>query len=645
MNDAINGSGDAPSERFLLIKEKIKEFPLTPGVYLMKNQNEKIIYVGKAKNLRTRVRNYFQGLNDHPARTRFLVRQIYDLDFILTPTEVEALLLEATLIKKHRPKFNIRLKDDKSYPYIKYSAEDDFPRLYFSRKVKKDGGIYFGPFPRGQSISETIRFLNRLFKIRDCNDAFFKSRKRPCLTYQIGRCSAPCVDYVTKDQYRSEVHPALTFLQGQDRQLIQDLKLKMKQSSVEERFEVAAHLRDTIGALSSVLEKQSVLSHKQKLDQDAISFFGDERGCLIETLHVRQGRLLGARPFFFSHINPQDRGEDLRDWLISFLNQYYDENMIPDEVLLSVDLGRDLTQLLENLLTQRKEKKVSVKLAHESSRRKLVEMATKNAEAQFEKFVTQTDERRLGLEEIKTKLSLPTLPSRIECYDISTFQGKETVASQVVFTDGLPDRDQYRRYRIKTVTGIDDFLSMKEVISRRFAIKEKSADGTIRVEQPKPDLIVIDGGKGQLGVVTKLLQEMQQSYPVVGLAKARTASDFKSQKLKQTEERFYLPGRQNPVVFRPSSDAYQVLVGIRDEAHRFAITYHRKLREATSLESELDSVVGLGDKRRKELLGRFGSLDQIKLATAEEIAKIKGFNRILAERILLQLQEPEEPEV
>lgn len=618
---------------FDILKEKVTEFPTQAGVYLMKGQADKIIYVGKAKNLRNRVRSYFVDSKGHSKKTQVLVRHILEVEYILTKTEVEAFLLEASLIKKHRPKYNIRLKDDKSYPYIKLSWADEFPRLYVARKVKRDGSLYFGPYTSGSAVWGTIRFLNRTFMIRDCTDSVFKSRKRPCMTHQIGRCKAPCVDLIQTEEYRLDVEGAKSFLKGQDKKVLKQISEKMRLAAEEEKFEVAAKLRDSLAAVKAVLQKQAVINASSDLDQDAIGFFGDERGCLIETVHVRQGRVLGTRAHFFPLLDPQDSSEDPREWLVSFLNQYYEDNIIPEQILLPVDIGNDLTKLMEAVLLERSGSVTLVKLGTSTKAQELIEMANSNAKSHFEKYVTKSEEKQLGLKEIQTKLSLPELPQRIECFDISHFQGTETVASQVVFEDGVPSKENYRRYKIRTVEGSNDYASMLEVLSRRFEHQEYE----------DPQLIVIDGGKGQLNVAVKILKELNKSeIPVVGLAKARTDADFQNAEINSSEERFFLPGRQNPVVFKTHSEAHHILVGIRDEAHRFAITYHRKLREAASLESELDFVVGLGEKRKKELLKTFGDVQAIKIASAEEIAQLKGFNRVLAERILLQLTESED---
>lgn len=616
--------------RVELLKEKIKEFPQTPGVYLMKNAAEKIIYVGKAKNLRARVRSYFQDSKDHSPKTKFLVRQIELIDYILTTTEVEAFLLEASLIKKHRPRYNIRLKDDKAYPYIRVSLSDTYPRLYLARKVKKDGSLYFGPYTSGAAVWGTIRFLNSTFQIRDCKDAFMASRKRPCMTHQIGRCTAPCVEYITPEAYRSDVDQAIAFLRGRDKHVVRDMTKKMRAAADDERFEAAAKIRDSIVAIQKVLERQAVVNDTSEIDQDVIGFHGAEAGTLVETIHIRAGRVIGNRSHFLPLLDPNAPEEDAREWLTSFINQYYEDNFIPDELLLALDLGNDLMRLLEAVLKERSGHEVRVRFPTDTNGHRLLDMANSNAKSHFADYVNKTEAKKRGLQEIQERLKLKELPLRIECFDISNFQGAETVASQVVFEDGAPNKDQYRRYKIRTVQGSNDFESMREVLLRRFG----------HTEYEDPQLIVIDGGKGQLGIAVEVLREIKrQDIQVVGLAKARTKGSFSDAEVSATEERFFLPGRSNPVTFKPGSEAFQILVGIRDEAHRFAITYHRKLREATSLESELDFVVGLGEKRKRQLLTKFANLDEIRAASVDDIARIQGFNRVLAERILLQLNE------
>lgn len=616
------------------LKDLIKDFPTTPGVYLMKNALGKVIYVGKAKSLRARVRSYFNlTTQENSLKTRHLVNQIHHIDYMLTQSEVEAFLLEASLIKKFRPRYNIRLKDDKAYPYIRCSWDHDFPRFSLARRVLQDKSLYFGPYTSSMAVRETLRFLERTFKIRDCTDSFFKIRTRPCIAYQMGHCSAPCVSLIGKEEYRQDVQRALDFLKGRSAKLMKDLQVNMKAAAKAERFEAAAKLRDSLFAMERIWEKQVVVSLKKDIDQDVVAFVGDPRGTVVETLHVRAGRVIGTRPHFLPKLDPHSKEEDVQEWLTSFLNQYYAENFVPDEILLSVSIGADVIKLLKAVLYERFGKSPSIELATGQEGKKLLEMAQQNAQSHFNDIVSKRDHQLQGLDQIKAKFALEELPKRIECYDISHFQGTENVASQVVFEDGVPKKEDYRRYKLRTFEGANDFAAMKEVLSRRFQ----------HTEYDDPQLIVVDGGKGQLSMAVQALKEVGRlDVPVVGLAKARTKGEFSDSELKSTEERFFIPGRQNPVTFPTNSGAFQILVGIRDEAHRFAINYHRKLRQDRTLESELDAVLGLGEKRKKMLLDKFGTVEAIRHSTVDDLSSLKGFNRVLAERILLQLEESQD---
>lgn len=611
------------------IRALIADFPVASGVYLMKSKLDKIIYVGKAKNIKSRVKSYFLESKDLSPKTKLLVTHIAKVEYIVTNTEVEAFLLEASLIKKHRPKYNIRLKDDKTYPYIRFSMKDEFPRIYLSRKVKKDGSLYFGPFTSGKAVWATIRFLNHTFQIRDCSDHFFRKRSRPCITYEIGRCTAPCVNFIDKDAYRESVKNAVMFVRGKNKKVIKTLKTRMQERSDQERFEEAARLRDSIYSIEHILEKQMVINDKTEIDQDAIQFHGDDRGVTVEVLSLRHGRVLGSRSQFLAQVNINSPEEDEREWLVTFLNQYYEDNLVPDEILLPVELGKDMTILMGKVLEARAGKEVSVRYPMDEYGQKVLEMASKNAQEHFKEHVQGSESKLNALYDIQKKFHLPEVPKRIECYDISHFQGAETVASQVVFEDGMANTDQYRRYKLKTIKGVNDYDSMKEVLTRRLN----------HDEWDDPQLILIDGGKGQLNVVHQVLKELGRGdLPVASLAKARTQRDFEKQEVESTEERFFLPGRSNYITFRPNTEAYKILTNIRDEAHRFAITYHRKLRENTMLESSLDSIPGLGPKKKQTLLKRFLSIDSIKEASVKEIAELDGFNEALAEEVLLHLR-------
>jgi len=617
------------------LKLKTSQFPQEPGVYLMRNAKDKIVYVGKAKSLRARVRSYFGAQVEQSLKTKYLMMNVIDVEYIRTKTEVEAFLLEASLIKKYRPRYNIRLKDDKAYPYIRVSMEHDFPRFYVARRVSADGAIYFGPYTSGLSVRETIRFLNKTFKIRDCTDSFFKSRTRPCISHQIGQCTAPCVKYIGREAYRADIEAGLAFLKGRNSKILKELTERMKNAAADERFEQAARLRDSLQAIERIWERQTVVAMHKDYDQDVVAFVGDQRGTLIETLHVRGGRVIGSRPHFINRFDCNSTQEEVKDWLTSFLNQYYSENIIPDEIILQVDLGNDIVKLLQAVFVERQNKKAKVAVATGSEGKKLLDLTLTNAKSHFEDAVTKADRQAKGLEQIQAKFGLANIPRRIECFDISNFQGAENVASQVVFEDGLPRKDDYKRYKIRTVEGSNDFAAMKEVLSRRFK----------HDEWEDPDLVVVDGGKGQLNMAVEALKEIGRSdICVVGMAKARTLGEFHDAEVVASQERFFLPGRQNPVTFPTNAEAYHILVGIRDEAHRFAITYHRKLRDEKSLGSVLDAITGLGEKRKTALLKAFGTIEAIKTATVEKMTEVPGINRVVAERVLLQLRELDEEE-
>lgn len=616
---------DTPTQEELILR--IKGFPEHPGVYLMKNSKEKIIYVGKAKSLRARVRSYFIKSSDQNVKTQYLVNQIRSIDYILTNTEVEAFLLEASLIKKHRPRYNIRLKDDKSYPYIRVSVGDRFPRLYLQRRVTNDGSLYFGPYTSGSAVRDMIRFMNRTFRLRDCSDSFFAARKRPCMTYQIGRCTAPCAQLIEEEDYRKDVKAALRFLRGKNGQLVKDLKARMKQAAGVERFEAAAKIRDSLRALEAIREKQNVISTDEK-DIDLIAYHSDERGTLIETLHIRSGRVIGNRSHFFPKLDARSSSEDPREWMTSFLNQYYVDNFIPDEILLGVDLGGDIIKLLGDVFWERAQKRPFLRHALGEEGRRLMDMAETNARNHFNDQMARREDQLAGLKEIQAKFHLAELPRRMECFDISNFQGSQTVASQVVFDEGLPRPEDYRKYKIKSVEGPNDFAAMKEVLGRRL----------LHSEWEDPQLIVVDGGRGQLKMATEILAELgRPEIPVVGMAKSRVEGEFRDQEIHESQERFFLPGRQNPVTFRRGSSSLKILVQIRDEAHRVAISFHRQWRNKELLSSSLDQIKGLGEKKKRYLLTQFASLDEIRQADVETLASLKGFNRRLAEAILQAL--------
>ncbi|MCS6838372.1 MAG: excinuclease ABC subunit UvrC [Bdellovibrionaceae bacterium] len=607
------------------LKNRVKEFPQSPGVYLMKSQNGKVIYVGKAKVLRHRVRSYFNQSQDQSVKTLFLIQSVTEIDYIPTATELEALLLEAQLIKKYRPRYNVRLKDDKSYPYIKISWNDSFPRLYLARRVKADGSLYFGPYPRGQVVAHTIRFLNETFKIRDCSDGFFKSRTRPCLSYQINKCTGPCVGLVSEEEYRKQIVQARDFLQGDSDKILSELEQKMWELANQEMFEEAARVRDSWRAIKEAALRQQSTAQGMSCDLDIIGYHGDERGLLFETLHMRRGHELGSRSYFFKIAFDQ---LDFRDHLLSFLTQYYEDQFIPDQVLLPIDLGQDLNRLLENLLKERSNKQVMVRFAGDQLGVTLLEKANQLAQSHFIAALARQENVQEGLKEIQERFHLINVPYRIDCFDVSTFQGTATVASRVSMEDGVLAPHWYRRYRIRSVQGTNDYEALKEVLKRSY---DEPQEGY-------PDLILIDGGRGQLRMAQEALRELGLNIPMVSLAKARTESDFAASDVFASLERFYLPGRTNPIIFRSSSMAYRILVQLRDEAHRFALSYHRKLRDQDSFKSLFDQLDQIGEKRKKVLLAHFGSLQDLIAAGVEKIADLPGFNRTLAESVWEQAQ-------
>ncbi len=615
-------------EDFIEPKEQANLMPKDPGVYIMKNEAGVIIYIGKAKVLRNRVKSYFVKQKGRPNRLKHLIKQIVKIDYMVTHTEVEAFLLEASLIKKHKPRYNIRLKDDKAYPYIKCSLSADYPRLYVERRVKPGKDIYFGPFTSGYLVRETIKFLNGLYKIRDCTNGFMKARKRACLSYEIKRCTAPCVNLISKEDYLKNVYKAVDFLSGKSNEIVDEIAAKMLIASDNQEYEEAASYRDQMKAADLILEKQRVIS-QDTIDRDIVVVEDDERGSVVSMIHVRAGRVLGQNYHFLSRLQMSAEDQGLRDRVISFMNQYYIDNFVPDEILVDVDLGKDLTKLFSAVVTERKGVDVRVSHVADLESNDVLEVARKNAKEKLEKFVTKSEAKQNALEEIKEKFGLNDLPERIECFDISNFQGDQSVASQVVFQGGLPSPEDYRKYKIKTVVGPDDFASMKEVLSRRLAHNEYQ----------DPQLIMIDGGKGQLSKALEALKDLgREDIPVVGIAKARTKGEFSDKEVARTQERFFIKGRQNHVTFKNHSEALRVLTHIRDEAHRFAISFHRSLREKATLESALTGLQGMGPKRHERLIEFLKTQKNWSKITVEQIKAETGGSLDLAEKILHIIQ-------
>jgi len=570
-----NQAPKVKSRRSLLL-EQAREANTTPGIYIMRDLEGIVLYVGKAKSLKNRLLSYFQSPVHEIPRIEMLVSRIERFEVILTETEAEALILEATLIKKYKPKFNIRLKDDKAYPYLKLQVAARAPRLEWTRRVLRDGARYFGPFPSAWSARQVMGLLNETFRLRDCSDNTFRHRSRPCILYQMGKCSGPCVGLVGDQEYQESVQEVIAVLEGKSDQLVQNLRKGMDDAAGSEEFELAALYRDQIKNLELITQTQGVLEAGKERDRDVVGIARRGVESHSTLLRIRGGRLVAVQHYQLQNADPSML---LSQLLSDFLSQYYlelrameqkAEAEFPAEVLLP-ELPED-HELLEKTLG------LGIRCAELAIDTQLLNVAKINAEYALEQNQKRTTGHGLqALEEVQDKLHLPRLPSRIECYDISNIQGQDAVASRVVFIDGAPDKNLYRRYKIRTVEGANDFAMMKEVLGRRFS--------RARLGEELPDLVVVDGGKGQLSQAVAIMDELSvQGVGVVGLAKARVESDFKATEVKSSFERIFIPNRKNPVSLLPHTHAYKLLTHVRDEAHRFAVTYHRVLRSKRTLE-------------------------------------------------------------
>ena len=658
------------------LKQKLDTLPTQPGCYLMKDKAGDVVYVGKAVNLRSRVGQYFQERSgDTRAFIPFLEDLLSDVEVMITPSEKDAVLLENELIKKFRPRFNVKLRDDKNFISLRLSNTHPYPRLEVVRRIRKDGARYFGPFASASSIRETLSIVNRHFQLRTCTDSVMSNRRRPCLQYQIKRCPAPCVYSVPQEEYRRSVDEVALFLEGKADELTGQLTGRMKDASGKLEFERAAQLRDQLHAIERSLEKQRTVLG-DLLDQDVLGFYREGPALEIHFLFFRNGRLTGGRSFGFG--KQEFPSEEL---LSSFLDQYYESGaFIPKELLLPVHLAD--AEMREVWLSEKKGERVRVHVPERGEKVRLVEMAMENARQSYEEKARSQKSQLEALTRLQSRLRLPRLPRRIECFDISTFQGQLTVGSQVVFSDGEPDKSGYRLFKVRGEAAGDDFASMFQVLTRRL---KRGIE-----EQNLPDLLVVDGGKGQLNVARAALKEAAltlQDVPLAGLAKSRVLEDeerfaarqgfrvvdawatragpepevpqiagdaetgaavpqppprrgrsrqkgrFLKSDIERSPERVFLPGQKNPVVLRQNTSELHLLARLRDEAHRFAITFHRKLRRERNFRSMLEEIPGIGDKRKRGLLSHFGSLKRIRAASAEEIAEVEGFNLQLAERV------------
>ena len=588
----------------------------------MRDKASKVIYVGKAKDLRVRVRAYFNNSDDR-SQVQFLVRRIMDFETLVTGNEKEALILENNLIKQYKPRYNIRLKDDKSYLSIKVTTGHPWPRILATRKIVKDGSRYFGPFASALAARETIDIIEKHFLLRNCTEHNFRNRSRPCLQYQIKRCLAPCVLPVSEEEYREQVGQAVLFIEGRQQELIAELKQKMREKSAVLEFEAAAKIRDQIQAVEKTLEKQRMVSHWGS-DQDIFGLYREGGFIEVQVLLVRQGKLTGNQSYSLEDLEFPDE-----EVMGELLTQYYQGNrFVPDEILLPVTL--EDREVREEYLGERKGKKVALFAPQRGDKRQLVEMAIDNARESFSERHDQEKAREKMLLELQSQLRLKQYPQRIECFDISMIHGAHAVGSMVTFVNGEPDKNRYRHYRIRSIdpsTGGDDFGMMLEVLKRRFVRGKEQAD--------LPDLVVVDGGKGQLAMALAAMREVGVTgVDVVGLAKMRVQSAPRSSEIERSEERVFLPGQSNPVILRRNSNALFLLQRVRDEAHRFAITYHKKLRSTQTLYSALDRIPGVGGVRKRALLRAFGSIKRIGEATLEDLVKVPSMNEKLAREIL-----------
>ncbi|MGZ3534490.1 MAG: excinuclease ABC subunit UvrC [Thermodesulfobacteriota bacterium] len=599
--------------------QKINRLPTNAGIYLFKDQKGTILYVGKAGNIRHRVSSYFQKREGMDAKTLAMLEKVADIDTMVTDTEKEALILEDNLVKTHHPRYNVKLRDDKNYPCLKLSMEEKYPTLCVVRRIKKDGSLYFGPYPSATSLRETLRVIRRLFPIRTCLDTKFTHRLRPCINHEMGRCFGPCCEEVDPAKYREVVQQVRMFLAGKNRDLVEDLKKRMEEESENLNFEKAAKIRNQIAHIEQVIEKQKIVS-QDFLDQDVIGFYRQDHKIIVYPLFIRTGRLMGGKGFVLPSTGLLDK-----EVLSSFLFQYYREGkFIPEQILIPAEIPEQ--EFVEKWLTELRGKRVRISVPMKGDKKNLLKMACENAE----RFLLAEDElqkdRRQLLQVLKEKLHLKTIPRRIEAFDISNLQGGNAVGSMVVFEEGEPNKNRYRRFKIKTVEGADDYGMMYEVLLRRY---QKAVE-----ENDLPDLVLLDGGRGQLNVAQEVFKELKvEEIDLISLAKERPLEKSRFSRLRKSEEKVFHPHIKEPILLGRRSGLLQFLDRIRDEAHRFAISYHKKVRGRESIKSELEEIPGIGRVRQKELLKFFGTVERIKEVTEEELAKAPKMNSKSAQRV------------
>lgn len=600
-----------------IIEEKLAKLPDKPGVYMMKNAAGTVIYVGKAKVLKNRVRQYFHASANHSAKTLVMVSKIHDLDYIICDSEMEALVLESNLIKEYKPKYNILLKDDKHYPYLKITMGEEYPRLLYVRRIENDGAKYFGPYPSGYSIRETLKLVRDIFMIPHCAKRFPRDigKERPCLYHAMGRCSAVCTGNIGAEEYRETFKSIIKFLEGKDSEVIDSLREEMRSAAAALEFERAALLRDRIDSVLRLGERQKVITDSGG-DMDVVAAAAADSLASAEVFYIRGGKLIGSDSFNLSAALALEPPRLLSDFLPQF---YSRDNFIPETVLISDEI--EDCSALEAYLSGKRGKKVSVKVPQRGDNRKTVEMALKNAYKNIENYKTEQVREKLrgaAVIELASALALEVIPDRIEAYDISHISGTDTVASMVVFKNGRSARREYRRFKIRTVDGANDTASMREVLMRRFTHEQNKGDGRFA---SLPDLILLDGGIAQLNAVKELFAELNVDIPVFGMVK---------------DDRHRTRGivsEQGEAFLNPTGAAFRLVTNIQDEVHRFAIEYHRKLHEKKIVASELENIGGIGKQKRIALMKHFKSIAKIKQAPVEELAEVKGISRKNAEAI------------
>ncbi|MDU2196869.1 MAG: excinuclease ABC subunit UvrC [Peptostreptococcaceae bacterium] len=593
------------------IQEQLKKLPAEPGVYLMKDQFNNIIYVGKAISLKNRVRQYFQSSKNHSSKVKSMVKNIKSFEYIITDSELEALILECNLIKQYRPKYNVLLRDDKTYPYIKVTTNEDYPRVLKVRRVLKDKAKYFGPYTNLTAVNDTLEIIRNTYPIRTCNidiDKAIKNNMRPCLNMHIKKCVGPCTGNISKEEYNEMVEDIIMFLSGKEETLIEILKEKMNKCAMEFNFEEAAIYRDKIRSLEEMMQKQKIDATASDLNQDVIAMARAHDEACVQVFFVRNGKIVGREHFILVGVMDSSRASILG----SFVKQFYmEQEYIPRELIIEDEIEDSF--ILEEWLSTKKGQKVTIRVPQKGEKKNLVDMVRKNAMEYLEKFSDMNKlkyEKSLGaLEQLKDLLGLEEMPKRIESFDISNIQGVDSIGSMVVFTNGKKDKKEYRRYKIKTVIGPNDYDSMAEIVERRLKYGDL------------PDLILLDGGKGQVSSVQKVLDKYDVEIPLWGM--------YKDDKHRTKG----LISQEKEIELDKTTNLYRFVASIQEEVHNFAISYHRSLRNKSLTKSVLDDIQGIGEKRKKALLAHFKDIDAIKKASVEELASVEGMNTASAESV------------